>query len=140
MIHKNCGGNIVMDLSGMYLINSPGLNITTKGIFPGMLQVDTSPEKRHIKLLCSKCGDSFSTKEEFESGIVDVCDICGKERSPSEIRITDYIPKICDNCIDNENSAKLTENSIQKRIFSLYGEVLHKIESSTLLTILLKKL
>jgi hypothetical protein len=136
MNHKKCGGQIVLDLSGSFVINSPSLNITTKGISPGMIQIDASSQKKRPVLICKICEEKFSTQDEFEEGILEICGVCGHEYPPSEIRVTDFISRICNNCMKDDGKKS---DSSQKRILFLYGEVIRKVENPTLLTILMKK-
>jgi hypothetical protein len=143
MIHKNCGGTIVLDLSEMYLINSPSINISPKGITPGMIQIDSNPEKKHSRLMCNKCGETLSSQEEFEDEITELCGICAKYFAPSLIFVTDFF-KICKSCLNYEYSDSATSKRIGKdatyyKILSLYGEAIHKADNPTLLTILMKK-
>lgn len=138
MKHKNCGGNIVLDLSSVYIINSPTIVISTKGMSPGMIQIDSSPGKNASKLSCNKCGESFSGKEKFEEEILGTCSICNKEFPPSELKVNDYIPMVCNECLD-PNSKKKVE-SLQRSMLALYQEVLMKQDNPTLLTILMKKI
>lgn len=140
MIHKKCGGNIVMDCSSMYKIQSPSIQITTRGIQPGMVQIDTLNKRETPKLMCSSCGDVFQTKEEFESEILETCNICEHEKPPSKIMVNDYVYKICNECIDRANNPeKLNPKLSKDRTLSLYGQVLKKVENVSLLTILMKK-
>jgi hypothetical protein len=140
MIHNKCGGAIVMDCSSMYKIQSPSIVITTRGIQPGMVQIDALNKRETPTLMCSSCGDIFQSKDEFESEILETCSICEHEKSPSEIIITEYVYKICKDCIDRANSPEKLNSKISKdRTLSLYGQVLKKVESISLLTILMKK-
>lgn len=139
MIHKKCKGNIVLDCSSIYIINSPSMTINTKGITPGPIQIDYAKKKEPTKLMCIKCGSSFGTKEEFEEEILDSCSICGEECPPSQIRVTDYVNKICDTCIERGKSNKLNPDVLKDKMLMLYGQMLSKGDNPTLLTILMKK-
>ena len=140
MIHKKCGGQIVMDCSSMYKIQSPSIVITTKGIQPGMIQIDTNNKRETPKLMCSSCGDIFQSKDEFESEILETCNICEQEKPPSEIMVNEYIYKICKTCIDKaSNPEKLNLSLSKDRTLSLYGQILKKADNMSLLTILMKK-
>lgn len=140
MIHKKCGGNIVMDCSSLYKIQSPSVVITTKGISPGMVQIDIANKRESSKLMCSSCGQIFQTKEEFDTEILETCIICEHEKSPSEIMINDYVNKICKECIDRANNPdKLNTRLSKDRTLSLYGQAIRKVENISLLTILMKK-
>ncbi len=139
MKHKKCGGSIVMDLTGLYIINSPSISITPKGISPGMIQIDSCVNKSHAKLICNKCNQVLSTKEDFEEEIIESCGVCGNEYDPSQIHVTDYISKICNECLNSKSTKTRTSNP-QRNLLSLYGEIIQKGENPTLLTILLKKI
>lgn len=139
MIHKKCGGKLVLDCTSLYLIQSPSIKITTKGILPGPVQIDSNKNRSGVKLLCSQCQEEFSKKEEYEDGILETCSICRKDYPPSEIQVTDYITGICIHCISKANSSKLDSTKIADKMLALYGEVLKKGDNPTLLTILMKK-
>lgn len=138
MIHKDCGGNIVIDVSSVYRLRSPSIVYTQKGISPGMIEIDTSGKRGVFTLLCEKCEESFSQREEFEKNILEKCDACGEFYSPSEIKITDYIPKICIKCINKENRKEVS--TARNRYISLFGEAIKSLgDAPALLTILMKK-
>jgi hypothetical protein len=140
MIHKKCCGTIVGDWSSTYKIQSPSLVITTRGILPGMLEITLAGKRDTSKLMCSSCGEVFQSKEEFESEILETCNICEQEKPPSEIMVNDYIYKICSSCIDRaSNPEKLNTKLSKDRTLSLYGQILKKVENISLLTILMKK-
>lgn len=140
MIHKKCGGSIVIDCSSLYKIQSPSIQITTKGIQPGMVEIRTVNKKETPKFMCSTCEEVFQSKDEFESEILEICSICESEKSPSEIMVNSYIYKICTECLDKaKNPEKLNSRLSKDRTLQLYGEILRKVESISLLTILMKK-
>lgn len=139
MIHRKCNGKLVLDCSSMYLIQSPSIKITTKGIVPGVIQIDSNKAKGCIRLVCSTCQTEFNDKNSFEEGILETCFVCRKDYPPSEIRVTDYINAICVHCIDKINSSKLDPNAVKDKMLALYGEILNKGDNPTLLTILMKK-
>lgn len=139
MIHKKCTGKLVLDCTSMYLIQSPSIKITVNGVFPGVVQIDSNKAKGNARLICSKCGDTFSTKNEFEDEVLETCGLCGKNYPPSEIKINDYFTGLCIHCISKINSSKLDVSEIKDRMLYMYGEILNKIDSPTLLTILMKK-
>lgn len=139
MFHKNCNGKIVLDLSSVYVLRSPSIEITPKGIFPGMIQIESTDKKANASLQCT-CGTIFSDKDDFEEFLTEACIICHDIFPPSKIRVTDYITHICDDCISGRNSGKVSPNSSGGRLLAAYGQILNKIEAPTLLTILLKKI
>ena len=139
MIHKKCSGKIVLDCTSMYLIQSPSINIYTRVISPGVVQIDSNKTKGCAKLICSTCQESFSNKNEFEEGILDSCSICGNNYPPSELQVTEYASVICIHCIEKAKTSKFEDNKIQDKMLYLYGEILKKGDNPTLLTILMKK-
>jgi hypothetical protein len=139
MIHKKCGGRLLLDCTSMYLIQSPSIKITTKGILPGVIQIDSNKSKGCAKLLCSECQKEFSDKESFENEILETCSLCRKDYPPSETKIIEYVGTVCVHCINRANSAKLDLDNIKDKMLSLYGQVLSKGDNPTLLTILMKK-
>lgn len=139
MIHKKCGGKLVLDCTSLYLIQSPSVKISSRGIFPGIIQIDSNKVKSTAKLICSKCQEVFSSKDEYEDGILEPCSICGNSYPPSEIKVTDCLSNVCVHCIELANSSKLSSNKIKDKMLMLYGEILNKADSPTLLTILMKK-
>lgn len=139
MIHKDCEGQIVLDCSGIYTIQSPSMVITPKGITPGMIQIDACKDKKGVKLICSKCGEVFSTKDDFENKVLEECGICRHGKSPSKIRVTEYISRVCDDCIERVKVGKINTSRKADQILSYFGEVLQKLDAPTLLTILMKK-
>jgi len=139
MNHKKCGNKLVLDCSHLYKIQSPSITISTKGIFPGTVQIDFSGNSGPSVLRCNTCNEEFSTKKEMEDGIVEECVFCKKEYPPSEILVSDYINKICIHCGDSSKASK-TSNAAAKNLLSLYGQVLSKSNNNiTLLDILTKK-
>lgn len=140
MIHKNCGGSIVIDLSSQYLIQSPTVRITSSGIFPGMIQID-SKKGGSNKYACSKCHKSFEGKDDFIEQIVESCALCGNEFSPDKINIagSDYSHKLCTDCVSASKKTTST-TSVKDKMLYMYGQFLKNVETVTLLTLLMKKI
>jgi hypothetical protein len=139
MIHKSCGGKIVLDCTSMYIIQSPSIIISSKGISPGMIQIDSCKDKKGVKLLCSKCQITFSGKDDFENNLLDTCGICGNNHPPSKLRVSEFLSKVCEDCIDRTKSSKLDINKRKDQILAYFGEALQKLDAPSLLSILLKK-
>lgn len=137
MIHKNCSGNVVVDLSSLYTLRSPSISISTRGLAHGMVQIESSKNKKPAVLLCEKCDQAFTNKEEFESGILEKCEVCQELYPPGELRVTDYIPLICEDCI--KDKTRTPDDTSNGRYISLYMGVITKGDHPTLLTILMKK-
>ncbi len=136
MIHKGCGGNIAIDVSELYTLQSPAFTISVKGIIPGMMELSSKDSSGRLRLFCQKCGDHFSDKKDYEDELQDTCSVCGELYSPSEIKVTEPISKICNNCLEGKSSG----NGTQKRILSLYGGAIRTADSPTLLTVMMKKM
>lgn len=141
MIHKKCGGKILLDCTSMYSIQSPSIRITPNGILPGVIQIDLNKEGKGSRYVCSTCGEILFGKEQYEKEIVEICCLCGEQHCPSEIRINDYISGICINCISKatSNDKELNPSKNKDKLYIMYGELLKKQDSPTLLTVLLKK-
>jgi hypothetical protein len=103
-----------------------------------MVQINASSQKKRVKLICSICEKEFVTKEDFEDEITESCCVCGNNYPPSKIKISDYIPKLCENCHEGNIPSK-GGDIMQRRLLSLYGEAIRKESNPTLLTILMKK-
>jgi hypothetical protein len=73
LIHANCFGAIIVDLSNMFKIFSV-CNITTRNIQASELKIDCMEGKRVDKLICSKCGETITSIEELGAD----CAACGK--------------------------------------------------------------
>lgn len=139
MIHKNCGGSLVIDCSSMYVIRSPSIKITSKGLQPGVIQIDSSKIKSSAKLMCSTCHATFSNKEEYMEGVQEICSICHEKRDASEIKFADNTGFVCIHCIKKLSDSKFDIKTSKDKLLLLYGEILSKVDSPTLLTILMKK-
>jgi hypothetical protein len=136
MNHKKCGGTIEVDCSSLYLIRSAGLKITTRGILPGVIQIDAAKTKSTTKLTCSQCHEVFSTKDDYQNEIVDKCIFCQTNHSTDELKVIDGLGMVCIECISNINLGKITAKN---KLLLYYGDIIKGKEFPTLLTILMKK-
>ncbi len=136
MIHRSCKHNVVLDLSQMYSLRSPGILINTKGVNPSMVEI-TTLKKASPVIYCDECDETFSNKEEFEEELLDKCCVCSENFRPSQLLVTDYIPLICNSCLKSGNK---NSSSPEHKYLNLYSEILQREEHPTLLTIMLKKL
>jgi hypothetical protein len=136
MIHKKCGGSIDIDCSSLYLIRSAGLKITSRGILPGVIQIDSAKNKSTSRLVCSRCDYIFSNKDDYQNEIVDKCIFCQEHHSSEGLRVVDGLGVICVDCIANINSGKVTAKD---KLLLYYGDIIKGKEFPTLLTILMKK-
>jgi len=119
----------------MYSIRSPAINISTKGIFPGVVEIAAPVKKSQVALVCPFC-DEIIQKEDFDNEITEKCSICGDVFPPSEIYVNDYISKICYGCIEKKQHGN---NEIINTYISLYDGVISRENSVTLLSLLMKK-
>jgi len=129
MIHKKCKGKLVIDCTEMYKLRSPAIKVTDQGLFPGVIQIDSSKVKSSAKLICSECNKTFSNKEEYMD-IVEVCGVCKHEFPPDKIRYISGLFFVCDTCINSNEDNQLLK---------YFGNMLKGKEFPTLLTILMKK-
>lgn len=136
LTHKKCGGAIEIDCNSLYLIRSAGLKITARGILPGIIQIDSAKIKSSVKLICSQCHDVFSTKEDYQNEVEDKCIFCQTNHSTDKLHIVDGLGMVCDDCISNINSGKLTAKD---KLLLYYGDIIKGKEFPALLTILMKK-
>lgn len=136
LTHKKCGGSIEIDCSSLYLIRSAGLKITTRGIFPGVIQIDSARNKSTTKLICSHCHNIFSTKEDYQNEIVERCIFCQESHSTEELKVVDGLGMVCTDCISNINAGKVTA---KEKLLLYYGDIIKGKDFPTLLTILMKK-
>lgn len=137
MEHKNCGGSVVLDLTDCFIITSPSMVVTTKGISSGMLQIDSSGNKKPAKFICLKCKEILDLKNKLDDEIIERCVACSREFHPSDILVTDIVPFLCKECAKGEGKNIDTSASF----LSLYGAFLKKVsEFPTLLQVLSKKL
>lgn len=131
MIHSNqkCRGNIVIDCSSFFTIQSPSIKITSRGVQPGIIQIDAGKSKS-TNLMCFKCGEVFSTKKQLDENILDSCSICGESFQPSKLYIIDNGggTRVCEKCKSG--------NSDNEKVLALYGQFLKKAKYTNLLDIL----
>lgn len=133
MYHKKCTGKIEIDCTSMFVLRSPSIRVDSTGIFPGPIQIDSAKIKSSAKLVCHNCQETFTTKDEYEEGIVETCAICRDKYPPSQIRVVDGLSYVCQNCIDSKSSSK------ENKIAMYFGELIRNKDYPTLLTILMKK-
>lgn len=137
IFHKACRHKVVMNLSNMYMVKSPGITITPKGVSPGMIEIDYAAKKAGNSFACTDCGEVFVTKADIEEKLFAVCEICQKEKKPSELFVTEYVTIICEDCIKGTSTKR--PDSVENRYYAFYGEVLKRGEHPTLLAVLQKK-
>lgn len=138
MKHRNCGGDILIDLTDYYTIRSPCVVLGTKGLTHGMAEITSSGKKETRKYVCNQCNESFSTKDAIEDSIFDECGICGNYYSPSKIIITDIVTKICEDCMSSKSERISTSRNA--KLYALYGTAIQEAgNGTTLLTLLLRK-
>lgn len=136
MVHNKCGEILELDLTSMYSLRSPAMQITNKSIMAGIIEISFSGKKQQLKLICPYCDTILDSKDKFEQEVTEKCNICKKAKPPSEILITSYIPKICTNCI---KISEVDTETIEGKYLSLYSQALSKEEQVTLLALLMKK-
>lgn len=134
-----CKSEVEMQLNSMYVLRSPSIQINTKGIAPGMIEVAMTGKKATNVLCCPKCEKDFETKEEFEEGIIQECAICNESYRPSQIKVTPYITCVCEKCI-SKSGKELDLSTGAGKYLAMYSEALKSsVEITSLLTLLLKK-
>ena len=129
LYHKTCGGKLLLDLSEMLTLVSPGITITQKGVFPGVTEVKASQKRQKTMFLCNECNAKLSTKDDFMTGIVSQCSFCLVTYEIGELVVLENGPFICKDCLSGK-----TNNDF----LSMYAELLEK-DKISLLTLLLKK-
>lgn len=142
MRHIKCGGTIVLDCTSIFLLQSPAMVINSKGISPGMIEVVVNNKNGGFKYICQECDKVFSSKEEIEEQITETCSTCGDEHSPSHIRISDHVSRICNFCIEKVRNGKIQKldlSSINGRMLATLGSAIVSGDMPTLLTLMLKK-
>jgi len=97
-IHKNCGGEISVDITGMLQWKSPSIRLTTKGIEIGVTEIrakNFSAEGQ--KFVCLKCKELIENpKKELEMQ----CQLCQEILSIKEMNTCTQINHVCISCTD----------------------------------------
>lgn len=93
-----CGGNLHVDISRMFSIRTPSVNITSQGIFVGVVELQMVKGKNATyELTCEKCAENIS-KENFNEDAGVTCMVCRKTKPSDEVSCCEQIAAICTEC------------------------------------------
>lgn len=127
MIHRKCGTRVLLDLSSQFKLVSPSINISTSGVYGGMIELQANGSKTERKksliFYCQKCEEYFDSPDSIEENISFNCDVCQEEFSPSNLTVTEFFPKLCVKCLKAARNQSYNENfpNERKRILSLFN-------------------
>ena len=138
MIHNKCGKKVVIDVSGAFKLVSPGINITTKKILPGTMQLDSCPEQKSSSFYCRACNENFETEKEIDKNILFSCDLCNNNYKPSDIYISDGSNKFCVDCLEIIESGEIDYSTPKGKIYGFFSnQSLNKKNLTSLLKIIM---
>lgn len=111
--HKGCGGQLLLDISGVVGLLTPSYNFRTNSVGFGTVELSkrTSAVSVGQCFSCSKCSEHTTIPQ-----IEGQCVVCRKYMGVPKLFITDSIPLICGDCLEGLSesppekvSAKVTE-------------------------------
>src|SRR5688572_18395050 len=121
MIHSKCGKKIVIDVSGAFKLVSPGISITQKKIFPGIMQLVSCLKSENPRFYCRVCDETFETEKEIDANLLFSCDLCNNNYSPSKLYIPDSSIKVCVDCLEIIESGKADYSTSRGKVYSLFN-------------------
>lgn len=99
-IYNDCGGNIVLDASASTKLYAPSFSISSAGIEKVTLDIDVVPGGRLIPAFwCKKCGETVNL-DNIGEHLSAACQICGRRHPVKLIYVHNYIPSICNKCLE----------------------------------------
>ncbi len=100
MIHAGkCRGTIYPDVTGLFVIKSPSLVVSTKGLSLGPLEIQFKGNSPTVDLICAKCEKKIP-QEKYAEEILVECDLCHKHHPADETFTSRSISRFCQNCRD----------------------------------------
>lgn len=104
--HKNCGGQLLLDVTGAVALLTPSFNFRTDSTGIGTVELSKREKPVPIGQLftCSKCSQPPKQLE-----IEGQCIVCRKYQQVPKLNITSAIPLICTDCLE-----QLGENPPEK--------------------------
>lgn len=108
----NCGGNLHLDITGLFNIKTPSVSFTSSGISVGVVELQLAKGKSsNYELTCEKCGECIG-KQDFDQIAGVTCMVCRKTKILDDVKCCIQITAICTECIaylSDENTEPLPE-------------------------------
>src|ERR1041385_4573987 len=115
MKHRKCGGNLVLDLAGMFTFKTPSLSITSEGIVVGVTELQYNPKGEPF-FVCGKCQTQLSLKDSTD--ILVECVFCEHTHPATKIFCSSgqglQLPDICEDCLKMLRGEKEPTEEIKK--------------------------
>lgn len=119
---RNCGGNIVIDVSTNAKLVAPSFVVNTGGLGRLVLDIQIEPGGNlHPKFQCTKCG-LIMEDDELGTVLSATCQICGHTYPVSELSVHHQIPCLCADCITGiRNPERLPKEHPALNYISAFG-------------------
>lgn len=115
--HKDCGGNLVLNIAGMFTFKTPSLAISPDGIKVGVIEFQAK-SRGNATLCCDKCDGEISTKDSKE--ILVRCSVCGLYRPVEEVSSSYQINCLCNSCGDMLSGKTQATETVKRIAHYLY--------------------
>lgn len=95
--HAKCRGDLILEISSLYLIKAPSISITKSGIGVELVEITAKGSgNSDVKCICRKCGENLSIKDTKE--ILCLCSLCGNYLPIEELSGSNDFSIICNKC------------------------------------------
>lgn len=126
LYHRNCGGQISVDITNIILWKSPSISIQPEGIKIGVTEIRSTSEldTSRATFCCEKCEEKNLPLSELEKFADTECPICGEKTPITEFMISKSGLGLCSSCLKvakGEKTTKKTRILNTLKFFNLEG-------------------
>ena len=109
--HKRCGGQLFMDILGMFTLRVPSLSVTPEGITVGVCELLPKTKGSPV-FRCSKCDNEIDVTSSDEIQVK--CSICHEDHSVTKTFCTYHLDSVCEDCLLMLTGEKKPTEEIKK--------------------------
>lgn len=98
-VHKDCGGDLLVDLSDNFVLIAPAISLSTRSATISVTELDTKGNKKlKISFFCRKCKEEVRKND---SRVLARCSVCPNQNPITQMYTTDVLPAICEKCVES---------------------------------------
>jgi len=136
LLHKNCGGRIVVDITGIFGVRAPAPTVTPQGIDVGVIEIFKRKSAQNITLCCMSCEKSISSVD-FDDVLTE-CEVCHTAYNIVALQSAPSISCVCENCLNILKGKKTSVPSRQATRLKQWLELPKNFPTESLSSALVK--
>ena len=109
--HNKCGGPVILSLANSIKIVSPGFSISTRGISPGVMEIQSISKSPGF--VCLKCGHVFDPDL---TDLLGFCITCSDYYPVQQIAVTDFLSSVCTDCFEEISKPGRSDDDAIQRV------------------------